>query len=52
MVLLQMPAYGLSKLLLNIDSGYTLIISTLISFFFKSENSVSLLVIPIGKQHL
>lgn len=48
MVFLPMPAYCLSKLLLNIDSGCTLIVSTLISFY-KSENSVSLRVIPNRK---
>lgn len=35
MVFLPMPAYGLFKLLLNIDSGYTLIISTLWFLFFN-----------------
>lgn len=47
MVFLLVPAYRLSKLL-NIESGCTLIISTLTSFY-KSENSVSLRVIPNRK---
>lgn len=46
MVFLPLPAYHLSKLLLNIDSGRTLI--TLISSY-KSENSVSLRAIPNRK---
>lgn len=50
MVFLLMPAYRLSKLL-NIESGCTLIISTLISFY-KSENSVSLCVIPNRKDSI
>lgn len=49
MVFLPMPAYGLFKLLLNIDSGYTLIVLTLISFFKMKETSVSLSVIPHKK---
>lgn len=48
MVFLLMPAYYRLSKLLNIESGCTLIISTLISFY-KPENSVSLRVIPNRK---
>lgn len=51
MVFLPMPAYGLFKRLLNIDSGYyTLIIATLWVFFFELKRIVSAcLLFQIGR---
>lgn len=41
MVFFPMLVYGLLKCLLNINSGYTLIVSNVILFSFKSKRTVS-----------
>lgn len=49
MVFFPMSVYGLLKCLLNINSGYTLIISNVIFFFLLNQREQCHLIIPNRK---